>query len=263
MTQPSLTSVASYTCGVNRDPVGGVYLGRDSRTTITRKPGCTGPGNRRNDPARTDATNPIVLEITDDDVARSVNRNSLRIVQLSSSGRTTITRKTLCTVPGHGVYRAGGGGRYHPSYPMVAVVGNVDVADRVNRDTDRGVHLGSGGRTTITRKAGTATDPSDRRDNPAQAHLANPTIGGVSDENVADSIDRNPNQVRELGRGSRTTITRKPQNTIPSDRRNNPARAYTTNPRVTGVSDEEVAGCVDCDVPRLVNLGGGSRTAIT
>ena len=102
---------------------------------------------------------------------------------------------------------------------MVVQIGDKNVPSFVDRKTGRKAHRRSDSRSTIARIPG-GTVAGDRRNNPGRTDPADTRIIDViGEEDAACTVHRDSFRIVELGGGSGTTITRKPGDTGPCDRR--------------------------------------------
>src|SRR5205807_618934 len=85
--------------------------------------------------------------------------------------------------------------------PLVGVVGDVEIALRVDGDVVGGVELRLGGRAAVSAERGDAVT-GNRRDRPA-AHLSDAVVAEVGDVEVVVGVDGDSPRVIELRRGRR------------------------------------------------------------
>ena len=69
------------------------------------------------------------------------------MIETRSGGRHTVRQIALITIAGHGGDDAAGG--IHFAHPVVAFVGNIDIAGGVQMDAARFIELGTAGRSAV------------------------------------------------------------------------------------------------------------------
>src|SRR5437764_6526812 len=151
---------------------------------------------------------PVVDCVGDHEIARGAHRDPARVVQFGAGGRAAVTGEPGAAVPGHRVDVAGGHRlaveraglvRHHPD-PVVAGVGDQQVAGAVGRYALRVVEFGAGGRAAVTGEPGAAV-PGDGVDVAGGHRLAvvraglvrhhpDPVVEAVGDQQVAGGVHR-------------------------------------------------------------------------
>src|SRR3990172_7458920 len=128
-TDPMVEGVGDeHVAAVHPHPGRVVQLGAGGGRTVTGEPTDTGTGDGADQPGDPiDPTDPIVDGVGDEHVAGAVHRHPIRVVQLGAGSSRTITGEPGGGGTGNRADQPGD--RIDPAHPLVAVVGDVDVAD--------------------------------------------------------------------------------------------------------------------------------------
>ena len=147
-----------------------------------------------------------VPAVGDVQVAGSIHRHCIGIVELGPGGRASVARTTNGASPCNCCNHAGRG-RHHADH-IVPVVRDVDVAGAIHRHACRGVKSGAGGRASVARVTG-RTIPRHCRDGAGRhRHHADPVVAGIRDVEVAGAIQRHGHRSRKLRAAGRAAIAR-------------------------------------------------------
>src|SRR5882672_9121089 len=123
--------------------------------------------NRADDPARRHLSDPVIVAVGNEEIARTVHSHTEWCVQIGSGGRTPVSAETLHSVSRN---RTDGPTRSHLADSVVKVVGDEETARTVHRHTGWGVQISGGGYTPISAEALYSVS-SNRTDDPARRHL--------------------------------------------------------------------------------------------
>ena len=130
---------------------------------------CAGAGDRRDDPGRRVHLAYAMMRIAGDvDVARSVYRHSMGVVDRRRRRRDAVAGRSNCSVAGDG---RDGARRADFANAGVEPVGDVDVAGRIRRHVRRPLELRRGRRAAIAAEAARPIAGDGRRCSPATLTL--------------------------------------------------------------------------------------------
>src|ERR1700733_9901075 len=187
--------------GVDRDPVGGVELGRGgglAAALAAGRGGAAGGGGGVDDggdaPGRGDFADGVVEGVGDEQVAGAVDGDALGVVEAGGGGGAAVAGEAAEAVAGLvGGVVAGDGGDdpglgVDPADDVVGRVGDVEVALRVDGEAGGGVQLGERGQAAVSGVAGRAV-AGDGHDLPLRGDLDDPVVVGVGDEHVPGGVD--------------------------------------------------------------------------
>src|SRR5262245_39992438 len=139
-------------------------------------------------------------------------------------------------------------------------------------DARRLAEVGGGSGATVSTKAAVFEEtvscerPCDARhggDDTVAGNLADEVVGCVGDEQIAGPIHRDTRRLVELGGRGGTAIAAKACRRRARHRADHTGRSDPADAVVFGIGDEKVSLRIDRYITRLVQLGGGSRAAVS
>src|SRR5664280_2347163 len=226
------------------------------RATVTAETTAAVAGDGRDGAVRRHPLHPVVARVGDVQVSGRVHEQTVGDVQACLGGRATVTAETTAAVAGDG---RDGAVRRHPLHPVVARVGDVQVAGRVHEQTVWVVQACLGGRATVTAET-TAAVAGDGRDGAVRRYPPHPVVELVGDVQVAGRVHEQTVWGVEARLGGRATVTAETPGTAAGDGRDRAVRRYPPHTVLARVGDVQVAGRVHEQTPWSceARLGGGA-----
>src|SRR5439155_93976 len=221
------------------------------------------PGYSLNIPrGRNDFPNAIIVPISDEDVPRTVNEHTPRIIELSAGGQTAVaTRATIGPVPGNG-FNVSCSSNHFPN-AIVARIRNEDVPGTVNVHVLRKIQCAADGRTSIPAEA-IASIPGyglniTRRSN----YFPDSIVAGICNEDVTRTVNEYCKGVPECSTGRRAAVPAEAHRPIPGYGLNIPrGRNDFPNAIIVPISDEDVPRTVDEYCRGASEFSAGGRAAV-
>ena len=197
-------------------------------------------------------TDAVVIRVRDEEVARGVDGDTRRGLELSAGGGAAVVDRVT---PAAGDGRDDPAPSRHLADAVVRRVRDEEVARSVDGDTGRDPQLGAGGGAPIAAEVD-ITGARDGGDDPGAAgDPADAVVRRVRDEEVAGGVDGDAARDPQLGAGGGAVVTAEAGVTGAGDRGDDPAAGYDlTDTVVLGVRDEEVARGVHGDAGRVPQL---------
>ena len=202
----------------------------------------------------------MVAGVGDVHVAAAVDGYAVRRIELSIAGRAVVPAEPRACGAGDGGDVAGRCG--YLAYPVVAGVGEVDIASAVHRHSGRLIELRAGCRASISAEPWGA-GASDSGDEASRCgDFADTMVERVADVDIASAVNRNAGWSTELGAacGAAVTAAAAAAGDGGDDARGG---VDTSDPVVAGVADVDVAGAVDYPASHQAQLCGDCRSTIT
>ena len=208
-----------------------------------------------------DLADHVVAGVGDEQVARSVQGDPPRAVELGGAGRAAIPGVAGGAGAGDGVDDPVG---RHFADDVVARVGDEEVARGVHGHGRRSRELGGRGRAAVAAVAAHAIAiAGDGVDDPVGCHLADHVVVVIDDEHVARGVDGHAGRVMKLGgRGGPAVSGVATRVAGAGEGMDDPVGRHLADDLVGRVGDEDVAGGVDRHVGRVSQLGGGGRAVV-
>ena len=214
---------------------------------VAAEAGVAGAGDGRDDPVGRHLADAEVALVRDVEVARRVEGDVVREVQLGGGGGALVATKAGNT--GAGKRGDDPVGR-HPADAVVRGVGDEEIARGVYGDAGRGLELGGSRQAAVATEAG-PTGAGDGRDDPGVGrHPADAVVVGVGDEEVARGVHGDAGRGLELGGGRQAVVAEEAGSAGAGDRADVPARRDLADAVVVGVGNEKVTRGVDGDTGR-------------
>src|SRR5439155_347472 len=171
---------------------------QDVRAAVTAEIGAQGMKN--------DLANSVVTLVRDVQIAARIQRDPVWVVETRARRRTAIAREGWAAIARHG----GDDPRRcsDPANSVVALVRDVEIAARIQRDTDWVVEARARRRTAIAREAVEAIARHGRDDPRRRSDLANAVVALVRDVEIAACIQRDTDWAVEARARRRIAIAR-------------------------------------------------------
>ena len=188
---------------VHRYSAGPVQFRLDCRTAVPTEASHASSCDRCNDARPVDPAYPVVAPIGDVDVARPIHRYSAGPVQFRLDCRTAVpteaSHASSCD-------RCNDARPVDPAYPVVAPIGDVDVARPIHRHSCGPVQIRLDRRTTVRTRTG-FTGSRDRRNDARSVDPAYPVVAPIGDVDVARPIHRHSSRPVQIGLDCRTAVS--------------------------------------------------------
>src|SRR6266480_7473517 len=224
---------------------------QDVRAAVTAEIGAQGMKN--------DLANSVVSLVRDVQIAARIQRDPVWVVETRARRRTAIAREGGAAIARHGgddPRRRG-----DPANSVVALVRDVDIAVRIQRDTIRVVEARARRRTTVAREGGAAIARHGGDDSRRRIDLANAVVVLVRNIEVATCIQRHSSWVVEARARRRAAIAQGAATT--GYGRDDPRRGGDfANSAVVRVRDIEIPARIQRDTGRVVETRVRRHTAI-
>ena len=147
---------------------------------------------------------------------------------------------------------------------MIVRVGDQEVSGPVERDRS-GIRKHCGGGRAAVAAVAVSGVSRERCDDAGRRHLSDDTIIGIGDVKVTGRVGRHSHRAIQLGDDGLPTIAVEARaKGLITRHGGDDARRGVDFPDdvVVGVGDEDVAGSVDEDALRIVQLSGGGESAV-
>jgi len=217
---------------------------RDVQTGLRRRPPIAGEGrqprprNGRDRPSG-DFPNPVIPGIRDVEIPGRRNGHRHRRVQLRGGGRFAIPAKS--TRPTARDRRDVPTAINLPN-PMIARIGDVDVARRIHGQATWPIQLCVLSRTTIPAKSGRSR-PRDGRDHEriiSPLDAADPMVRRIRDEQIPTGVEGEATRRPELRLVRRPIVARESVDSRPHDRCDDPIPTHLANAMILRIRDQNL-----------------------
>jgi hypothetical protein len=249
---------------INRDAAGVIQLSIGRRapvTSVQTLPQWTCGSIARdcdNGAIREDLTNAVILGLRNQETPCCVNRQCPGTLEACRGGRAPIAQ-----IPrGTRTRNSGNNAAWrHLPHAMIERVGDKDIPLGVNCHSRRMIEMRSGCGASVSGKSDDA-DASDSRNRASRINFPDTLTIGISNIEITDTVKRYTDGILELRAGRWSSISVVPSNTRPRDGRDDAVRTDPADPLIRVIGKENVAGAINRDPPRTVELCTRRRPSI-